>query len=150
MDIINCLSCKKALNITRFRVNSDGDIYTTCGSCFNRESNERIIHNMCKRGCKVCNDPIEISIGHMIRTARMSDREYNRFNAYHFIDTDFLRGLIEDQKYCHFPDCKAFLQYIPDTYNLTTIARLNNSIGHNKDNCVLVCRSCTDKKKSNH
>jgi hypothetical protein len=110
---------------------------------------------MCECGkqradCKVCNDPIKVTIKSMIKNSRFSDKKYDRFDVYHFIDTDFLRGLIEDQPNCYWSDCNTPLQYITYTDNLTTIERLNNSIGHIKSNCVLACKSCNCKRKSNH
>ena len=66
-----------------------------------------------------------------------------------FVDTNFLRGLLEDYQHCYYKDCKAKFEYIEFGHNLVTIERLNNNIGHIKTNCVLACLRCNSKRRSN-
>jgi len=97
--------------------------------------------------CKQCSDPVKVTIKHMIISSRQSDKKYKRFDPVKFIDTDFIQGLLDDYKNCYW--CKVKMQCITYCKTLTTIERLNNKLGHNKDNCVLACLSCNAKKISN-
>jgi hypothetical protein len=104
----------------------------------------------CKADCKIHSDPIAVTIKAMIKGSKQSDRKYNRYDANNFIDRCFLQDLIDEQTNCYWSDCNTPLQYSTFTNNLATIERLDNSIGHTKSNCVLACKSCNNKKKSNH
>lgn len=151
--VVKCSQCKKNLNVTNFKIKPNGNIYKSCSGCIVKqiEYNER---TKCPCGnqtqhCKVCNDPIKVTIQNMIAGSRQRDKQYNRFDANNFIDTDFLNGLTNDQKYCYWQDCGVEMQYITYTNDLATIERLNNTIGHIKSNCVLACMRCNKLKKSN-
>jgi hypothetical protein len=100
--------------------------------------------------CKIHSDPIAVTIKTMIGGSKQKDKKYNRYDANNFIDRCFLEDLIENQTNCYWSDCNTPLQYITYTNNLATIERLDNSIGHIKSNCVLACKSCNCKVKSNH
>ena len=115
-----------------------------CGGC------EMCEHKKLKLECKICTDPIKVTINKWVYNSRKSDRKYNRYDANNFIDKCFLNGLVEDYQNCYYPDCKIKLQYRKYKYNLATIERLDNSIGHIKSNCVICCLKCNLKKKSNH
>ena len=106
-------------------------------------------HNRQKSFCKKCSDLIKVTIQSLLRGARKSDRKYNRYDADRFIDKCFLKKLIEDYPTCYYEDCKTTLQYTEFQDNLATIERIDNSIDHIKNNCVLCCLSCNNKKKSN-
>ena len=123
-----------------------GRIKSTCRKC---DGSAFCTHGRRKNTCKICNDPIDVTIKHWILHCRQSDKKNNRFDTDHFIDTDFLRGLVEDYEYCYYDDCKVKLQFMEYRSDLGTIERLNNSIGHVKSNCVLCCKNCNNKKKSN-
>lgn len=170
-EVVKCSACKKNLNLNNFSNKSSGEIYKCCSSCIDkmlvRRNNNKCpcgnqihhckvcngssfcIHDKQRSQCKVCNDPIKVTITNMIASTKQSDKKYNRFDADHFIDRDFLNGLINDQKYCYWPECGIKLQYVTYANDLATIERLNNSIGHIKNNCVLACMHCNKLKKSN-
>ena len=80
---------------------------------------------------------------------KQNDIKYNRYDADRFIDKCFLKGLIEDYATYYYEDCRTPLQYTKHQYNLATIERINNNIGHIKSYCVLCCLSCNNKRKSN-
>ena len=105
-------------------------------------------HGRRKYQCKICSNPIELSVRNWLYNCRGKDKKYDRYDPDHFIDKDFLRGLIEDYKLCYYKDCKVKLQYIEYSDDLATIERINNSIGHIKSNCVLACMRCNKSKKS--
>ena len=98
-------------------------------------------HNRQRNNCKDCNDPIPITIKNMIKGSKENDKKYNRYDQTNFIDYCFVKNLIDDSEnkcfYCH---CE--LQYQEFTGNLATIERLDNTIGHNRGNCVIACRTC--------
>ena len=77
-----------------------------------------------------------------ISNSRSKDKKYNRFDVNHFIDADFLRGLVEDYDLCYYKDCEKKLQYTDYSDDLATIERLDNAKGHIKSNCVLACKKC--------
>ena len=100
-------------------------------------------HSRQRHTCKVCNDndPLDITIKQMVYSSRQKDRLNNRYDAEKFVDYCFLKGLIEDcDNRCHY--CDVELQYKNFVSNLGTIDRIDNNIGHNKNNVVISCRSC--------
>jgi hypothetical protein len=153
-----CSSCRMTLPIINFRIKRNGILNKCCDHCINKakqyqDHNQQSYICECgkyKQYCKIHSDPIKVTIHNMIKHSRESDKKYNRFDTDHFINTNFLKGLIEDQPNCYWSDCNTPLQYITYTDNLSTIERLNNSIGHIKSNCVLACMRCNKQKKSNH
>ena len=118
-------------------------------TCFECSGSKTCSYNKQKYDCKMCSDPIKVTIQNWLRSTRQSDRKYNRYDADRFIDKCFLKGHFEDYPTCYYEDCKTPLQYTEYQYNLATIERIDNSIGHIKCNCVLCCLSCNLKKKSN-
>ena len=106
-------------------------------------------HNKRKSKCKKCSDPIKVIIYNWMSNTKQNDIKYNRYDADRFIDKCLLKGLIEDYPTCYYEDCRTPLQYTKYQYNLATIERINNNIGHIKSNCVLCCLSCNNKRKSN-
>lgn len=97
-------------------------------------------HGIQRYHCKLCTDPVKVTINNWINNTRKNDKKYKRYDADHFIDKCFLKGLVEDCPNCYY--CKIELQYIVYNDNLSTIERLDNSIGHIKSNCVLACKKC--------
>ena len=164
-----CSNCRK-YSIVGFGTKPNGEAYKTCSRCrghaLENHENNRCLHGQrrdrcyeCNGSqicihkkrleiCKDCTDPIKVTISQWIRHCRHSDKKSNRFDANHFIDTDFLKGLIEDYKTCFYQDCQVQLQYVDYKSNMATIERLDNAKGHIKSNCVLCCKSCNNKRKS--
>ena len=97
-------------------------------------------HNRERSRCKYCSDPIKVTINNWILTSRQSDKKKDRYDADHFIDKCFLKGLVEDYQNCYY--CTVELQYIEYKDDLSTIERIDNSLGHIKSNCVIACRKC--------
>ena len=105
-------------------------------------------HSRKKQTCKKCSDPITVNIEQWIFSRRQYDKKRNIYDADRFIDKCFLEGLVEDYKQCYYGDCKVNLQYTEYQDDLSTIERLDNSIGHIKSNCVLCCMKCNKMNKS--
>jgi len=97
-------------------------------------------HKKKRSTCKDCKDPIKITITNWISHSKKSDKKHNRFDIVNLIDKCFCTNLVEEYPNCYY--CKIELQYIKNQDDLSTIERLDNSIGHIKSNCVLACRKC--------
>lgn len=98
------------------------------------------IHNKRKCHCKKCSDSVSLTIKQMIFNSKISDIKFNRYDANNFIDICFIEMLMDDSMKCHY--CKIEMQTVNYDDTLCTIERLNNSIGHVKNNCLLACRKC--------
>jgi hypothetical protein len=110
---------------------------STCKEC---GGSSICVHDRHRRQCKICTDPVKVTINNWIQQSRESDKKYDRYDANNYIDKCFLQGLVEDYPNCYY--CSVKLQYIEYQDDLTTIERLDNSLGHIKSNCVLSCRKC--------
>jgi len=158
---VKCKRCKCYRTEDDFLKN--GRRLKTCIYCRNHAKNHRLKHQMCIHNlqkyfckecdgtqickhnkqiylCRKCSDPISVSIRQWIFTSKQSDKKYNRYDVDRFIDKCFLKELVKDYPNCYY--CKIELQYIDNNDTLSTIERINNSIGHIKSNCVLSCRKC--------
>jgi len=158
---IRCPKCKC------FRFEEDflkeGRRLKTCINCRNHAKNYRLKHEMCvhnlykyfckecdgtqickhklqRHCCKTCSDPVKVSIHGWIKHSKESDKRRNHYDPDRFIDKCFLKELVKDYRNCYY--CEVELQYVDNNDTLSTIERLNNSIGHIKSNCVLSCRKC--------
>lgn len=102
-------------------------------------------HEKQRSNCKQCKDPIHITILLWISHSKQTDKIYNRYDEINFIDYDFCKGLVQESgKNCYY--CDVELQYVQNNKTLATIERLNNDIGHIKENCVIACRTCNNSK----
>ena len=99
-------------------------------------------HNRRRQDCKDCKDPIDITVKKMIHGSKKNDIKYNRYDEEHQVDREFLHCLIAKSPRCYYEDCSVELQYTTKQHDLGTIERLNNNIGHTKDNCVIACWKC--------
>jgi len=172
---IRCQRCKCYQTEDDFL--KEGRILKTCINCRNHAKNYRLKHQMCihnlykyyckecggseickhnnqickhklqRHCCKTCSDPIKVSIQGWIKHSKKSDKKYNRYDVDRFIDRCFLKELVKDYPNCFY--CKVELQYIEYNDTLSTIERLDNSIGHIKSNCVLACRQCNYSRARN-
>lgn len=103
-------------------------------------------HNKQKQYCKKCGDPKKITIKYMLAASKHSDIKKERYDANNFIDKCFIEMLMDESMECHY--CKIEMQLIEFNDTLCTIERLDNSIGHIKSNCVLICKKCNLKHQS--
>ena len=83
-----------------------------------------------------------------IKKYKQSDKKYNRYIETDYIDEQWVKDELEKNSMkCHY--CKCELQqsqggnYIQNQYS---IDRIDNNKGHNKDNCVISCLSCNNKR----
>ena len=106
-------------------------------------------HNILERNkCKLCSDPLKITIKTTISGSKCSDKKHDRCDIVNFVDYAFIENLLDDYSHCCYPDCNAELQIVHYQDDLATIERLDDSIGHIKSNCVICCLKCNLMKKS--
>jgi len=151
-DKRKCVHCRNELVLNLFKVKKDGSFTKGCVNCLESKRQNKIQnyceHNMEKCYCKICTDPIHITIRRIIIHSREGDKKNNRYDETNFIDYNFVKNLIDkSNNKCFYCDCE--LQYNNYSDNLGTIERLSNSIGHIKNNCVIACRTCNLAKISN-
>lgn len=164
-----CSACKIdfPLNLEHFKQKRNGTFNKQCKHCCEMkirsqiknkcQHNRRkqfciecegasICHHQKRRNlCKVCNDPIPITIKGMINHSKFDDKKKGKYDQTNFIDYCFVENMIEDcEDKCFY--CKCELQYVVFDSNLATIERINNSIGHIKGNCVIACHRCNVSK----
>jgi len=98
-------------------------------------------HERERSKCKICKDPIHLTILNWIKDSKKYDKNKNRYDEINYIDYDFCKDLVEESgKNCYY--CDVELQYVHYNETLATIERLDNDIGHIKENCVIACRTC--------
>ena len=103
-------------------------------------------HKILERKCKKCSDePLKIVIKRFISGSRTADKKRNHLDIVNFIDPHFCKLLIDESNdKCCYCDCD--LQYIDYAPNLITIERIDNNLGHNKNNVKIACLHCNIKK----
>jgi hypothetical protein len=86
----------------------------------------------------------------IVRDCKASDLKANReYAPENFINTKYLEYLQEKQcNLCFY--CECFMDWIERRKTKTglTCERRNNNLPHEKNNCVLCCKSCNSKKYS--
>jgi len=106
-------------------------------------------HNSDKHQCKICTSPVKVTIKLWIKASRQYDKKSGLYDPNHFIDTDFLKGLIEDSNnLCIY--CKCDMQFLEHNKTLCTVERIDNELGHNKDNVTLACYGCNCERGNRH
>ena len=102
-------------------------------------------HECLKSHCKQCNDPVEITIQHMVMASKQHDKKKLRYDEINFITKQFVSNLIKES---HNNCCYCFKELNFDKRNsaLATIERVNNSIGHIKSNVKIACLTCNLSK----
>jgi hypothetical protein len=111
------------------------------GACKDCGGSQVCEHEKQRYSCKLCSDEIHITIKNWINDSKKDDKKYNRYDEINYIDYDFCKELIKESgKFCYY--CDIELQYIEYNKTLATIERLDNNIGHIKENCVIACKNC--------
>jgi len=110
-----CLECSK------IRKNKD---YCECGVRYH--------------DCPNHTDPLVRRATAIIHSSRISDKKKGRV-----CDLDFTWSIDKITTTPNCTYCNVELGYLaPYLPNFATIDRIDDSIGHTKDNCVIACRSC--------
>jgi hypothetical protein len=77
----------------------------------------------------------------MINASRVSDKKHDRYYPLTFIDRPFIESLFDENPDLICPYCNLTMND-----QLVTIERVNNSIGHIKENCILACLKCNRER----
>lgn len=145
MDKLNCTLCKKDFEKSQF-ITKRLQESTICNNC-RKKHHPSCEHKNERYYCKVCNDPIKLTIKNMVTASKQTDKKYHRYDPVNAIDKEFVQGLINQSSKCHY--CKIQMQFNNYNDTLATIERLDNTKAHNKDNCVLACRTCNLSRVGN-
>ena len=141
--MLTCVLCNHQKDKNEF-ITKRMQVSTICNRC-QEIRHPKCMHNIERYYCKkCCNDPIKLLVKNMYNGSKTADKRANRDIETNYIDQSFLHNLLEEHKNCY--HCQIPLQYIDFNKDLATIQRLNNNIGHSKDNCVIACHSCNVKK----
>lgn len=143
---MNCRVCKKPTpmnNLTK-RYNK---ITSTCKDCSNqRVIKEGCIHIARKHDCAICVDEIHRRVLMMLKT-KSNDSDKQRKND---LTYENVKQLITDSGdlcvYCGV-DLQHHSNYKP---HYSSIERMNESIGHTIDNCVIACMDCNLARVGKH
>jgi len=106
---------------------------------------DRCEHNLKRAYCKLCGDPIKVTIQQWLSSSKTPDIKHNRYDPENFIDKEFLYDLI-DQSNNECVYCKVELQFVENNNTLASIERIDNTIGHTKNNCVIACLWCNNTR----
>ena len=103
-------------------------------------------HKKIRIRCKLCTESFDVIINNWLRDCRQFDKKKGRFDPDHFIDKDFLRGLLEDYPRCYYEECRVKFEYVKHCDKLVSIDQINHKLGYIKSNCILACFSCNNKR----
>lgn len=87
-----------------------------------------------------------------IKSYKQQDLIKKIYNETHFIDIlNILENLIKCNMLCFYCKCEIYILY-ENVRELTqwTVDRIDNSLGHNKENFVIACLNCNIKRRKTH
>lgn len=93
----------------------------------------------------------KIRIANMNYNAKSEDIKYNRYDEENHVDKDFIiNQIVLQHNECIY--CNKIMNLGGKALNndLCTIERIDNDIGHIKDNCVLACLNCNRKRNNTY
>ena len=150
---IKCIRCKEYKNRNCF-LSKNSRFVKNCNVCRQnalRQINETKCndHNRIESQCRECSNPVKKLITNMVKKSKFTDKQNNMYDPINFVDRCFIENLIDDSNdRCYY--CEERIQYIYYDWNLATIERLDNSLGHIKSNVVIACRDCNLQRVGNY
>ena len=135
-----CVACKGAA------IREHKKIKSNCVACNGASICE---HKKIRIRCKLCTESFDVIINNWLRDCRQFDKKKGRFDPDHFIDKDFLRGLLEDYPRCYYEECRVKFEYVKHCDKLVSIDQINHKVGYIKSNCILACLKCNKKRNLN-
>lgn len=117
----------------------------------NIDSHNRELENQYKfvEDTNIIPDIVSRELRKKISSYKSQDRRKNIYNDDEFIDFDFVINLFkETQLKCYYCDKQVFVIY--DNVRESkqwTIERIDNRIGHNKNNSVMACLDCNLRRR---
>ena len=144
-----CNKCRKSKDDECF-IGRGGCQCVVCDHCrgiiIKSHNKHKCEHKHQRTKCKLCSDPIHITVIRMITGSRQSDRLYDRFFDLNYEPT---KNKLIETTHCPYPECRVSLQYMERAPNMATIERLDNTKGHTDDNTIICCLSCNTTKVGN-
>ena len=115
------------LTIENFKKKRDDSYQKTCNQCLDRRNASAKKHN-CPHGrrknqckecggvslcehdiqrsyCKLCSDPLKVTIKSMIKSSKASDKKNDRYDIVNFVDYSFIENLLDDYSHCCYTSC---------------------------------------------
>jgi hypothetical protein len=85
-----------------------------------------------------------------ISSYKSQDKRKNLFNISEFIDFEFILTLLAvSELKCYYCSCNVYILYdIVRELKQWTVERLDNRLGHNKNNCVISCLECNLRRRT--
>jgi len=88
-------------------------------------------------------NPLLYKVKEMVCHSRGGDIKNNRYNETNYVDIDHLFKLMEIQAgCCVYCGIEMLVDDFTHSKDGVSIQRINNSLGHNKNNCVMSCFGC--------
>ena len=166
-----CFLCRTERDVEQFSRFEDGKIKRNCQECLDQRNQKYNSKYTCPCGrphgkfnCINCFPELDCGHGkvsyycnicrpdkifyHMVHNSRKSDKKYDRYDdacRANFITQDWCKGtyLVQEKRCFH---CHEEMNLIPKNPLFVSIERLDNSVGHTKDNCVIACITCNKRR----
>ena len=135
----------------KFKENDKKRIVSKTDDWKNIDSHNRELENQYKfvEDTNIIPDIVSRELRKKISSYKSQDRRKNIYNDDEFIDFDFVINLFkETQLKCYYCDKQVFVIY--DNVRESkqwTIERIDNRIGHNKNNSVMACLDCNLRRR---
>ena len=112
----------------------------------------KIIFNKEISSEKIINKHIAMIVSHIkakISSYKQQDILKNKLNDSDFVSlNDVIELLFESQMKCHYCSCETYLLYEVVRENKQwSLDRINNEIGHNRNNLLIACLECNLKRR---
>ena len=112
----------------------------------------KIIFNKEITSEKIINKHIAMIVSHIkakISSYKQQDILKNKLNDSDFVSlNDVIELLFESQMKCHYCSCETYLLYEVVRENKQwSLDRINNEIGHNRNNLLIACLECNLKRR---
>jgi hypothetical protein len=90
-----------------------------------------------------------MNIAKKLRGYKSQDEKWNIYSDYHFITQERVLEMLNECKYtCYYCQCTLKQEYTARDPQQWTLDRMDNTMGHNKDNVLISCLSCNLKRRN--
>lgn len=90
-----------------------------------------------------------MNIAKKLRGYKAQDEKWNIYSEYHFMKPEHVTALLEECKYtCYYCQCALKQVYTSRDPEQWTLDRIDNTMGHNKDNVLISCLACNLKRRN--
>lgn len=147
-----CNRCKQTKCMTQFNIKKNKTRDKICTICLEKQKNiPKCEHNISKNKCRKCmslKQLIRYTLRTMINHGKHADIKYKRYNKEKHVNLSYLKNMLVT-KYinmnCYYC-CKKMSFNPQDKYDLITLERIDNDIGHVQSNVQFCCLICNKSK----